>query len=573
MSLTDQLAKVIKFNYYFLVYPLFRPAIRIYKRLLTGKLPFGAVILLTLLSILTIQYEDSRFVRQLFPGIAEEKTRKVNNKYETEEVLFEDGAICEAKDKAVPGGPIFTGLEPLPKLQRYVMTLNGVWALDPADSSKQRRIDPKAYKPDEMVQLCTTIEKGSATGVFAAWRRGPGRLLRQLFDMPVYSFPMRYLAPFIEVLFMELVFFTFFATVFMSFYVPLALVRLFMIMGRAYSPAETQKWTIAAETAWDPVLIQISDTHITNGGPPYEVTEDPQLWPRVPRLNTPERLARVFQELNRLGPKPPLVAVTGDLVDLGEEDEWNELEKRIKQFVTDTRALGGWLIRIMLIPGNHDISINKGKNPDHTSDHRSARIYRCSKFLSEVEREFEHNHVAPEWNEKFPCLIRTTISATEVNILALDSTRYISHWVLSNAVGRFGKRQLRKTQQLLATLSGPLIVLTHHHVSRPSHIRWSIADRLMSPLKIAIDGRRLLRILSSYAKQDGNTVLVLHGHQHQEFFEVYQPNQVGRVYVYGHPSSTMGIETDGVLDGILRCAVVGLAKSGSWQVQTHEFNS
>lgn len=90
-----------------------------------------------------------------------------------------------------------------------------------------------------------------------------------------------------------------------------------------------------------------------------------------------------------------------------------------------------------------------------------------------------------------------------------------------------------------------------------------------SPLKIAIDGRALLQILSQYARHEGNIVLVLHGHQHQEFFEVYQPHQAGPVYVYGHPSSTMGTETGGILDGVMRCAVIGLTKGGRWQIKRH----
>jgi predicted phosphodiesterase len=564
MSLTQQLAKVIKFNYYFLVHPVFKETIKPIKRLFTGKLPLGAMLFLLGLSIVTVEYEDSRFIRQLFPGEAEVRITKVDNKYKKEVRVFEDGAICEHTVQ-------------LAYLRRYVTTLGEVWALDPSDSSKRRTINSneyKAYKPYDYVALCRTVEKGSTTGVLAAWRRGPGRLLKDFIDAPESSnlFPTRYLQTIFRALLLEAIFLTFFACLFISFYAPPALVRLFIILARAYSPAETEKWAIPAEPAWDPVLIQLSDTHVTAGGPPYEVVEDPKLWPHVPELNTPERLSRVFQELNSLQSKPGLVVITGDLVDLGEEAEWNELGVRIRQFFTETQAMGGWLTRIMLIPGNHDISINKGTAPDHVSDQRFARIGRCAKFICEVEREFEPDHVAQKWNDKFPYLIRTSVSATEVNILALDSTRYSSHWVLSNAVGRFGRRQLRETQERLTTCSGPLIVLTHHHISSPKRARWNIADRLMSPLKITIDGRALLQILSSYAQQEGNTVLVIHGHQHREFFEVYQPDQAGCVYIYGHPSSTMGIETDGALDGILRCAVIGLAMNGRWQIKSHGFN-
>jgi hypothetical protein len=314
MSLTDQLAKVIEFTYYFLVYPLFRPAIKIYKRLLTGKLPFAAVLFLLALSILTIKYEDSRFVRRLFPGTAETRIRKVGNQNREEVLLFEDGALCERKEDVDPDARKSTGMVSSYGLRRYL----GVWPRDPSDSSKPREIDLKQYESDKSVHFyCVSIEEGSATGLFAAWRRGPGRLLKQFLDLPDHSFPMRYVEPFIKVLFLEVVFLTFLAVVFMSFYTLFALGRLFMIVTRAYSPAETQKWAIVAEPAWDPVLIQISDTHVTTGRPPYEVQEDPQLWPHVPELNTAERLSQVFQEVNRLQPKPPLVVFTGDMVDLG----------------------------------------------------------------------------------------------------------------------------------------------------------------------------------------------------------------------------------------------------------------
>jgi hypothetical protein len=159
-------------------------------------------------------------------------------------------------------------------------------------------------------------------------------------------------------------------------------------------------------------------------------------------------------------------------------------------------------------------------------------------------------------------------SGERVTVIGLDSQRYQSRQILSNAIGWLGNRQAKRLRSILANVSGPVMVLIHHHVSRPVAKEIGFTDWMQAPFKIAVDGNVLVDILCGYSvRQAGNRVLLVHGHQHEESFQLCEHNG-GKVYVYGHPSSTMGIETDGVLDGVIRYALVGFTDTGEWTVRT-----
>lgn len=80
------------------------------------------------------------------------------------------------------------------------------------------------------------------------------------------------------------------------------------------------------------LIAQISDLHIQQGG------KDSELIQAAPHL------AACIRALNRLAPRPDLVAVTGDLTEHGRKEEYLLLKPILEQLD----------IPFVLIPGNHD---------------------------------------------------------------------------------------------------------------------------------------------------------------------------------------------------------------------------
>jgi hypothetical protein len=323
------------------------------------------------------------------------------------------------------------------------------------------------------------------------------------------------------------------------------------------------------------VLCQISDLHITAGGrEPYEIEEGAASWPEgQARPDTAElthRLRRLIAEMSAL--KPPVVALTGDMTDLGEVDQWAELEGALAGTPEGTHVL--------MVPGNHDVAINVGTSPDPHLTKRAEREQRFVDVLTRLERG-PFQPPLPDPSRKRPRRRRRrrgdpgSIAGLfprrieldgGIRIFGLDSNRYLSRFVGSNAVGQLGGGQLRRFARELNAGSGPVVVLLHHHVARLAG-PISLDDTFM----IAIDGTRLLEMLAAYQQKDPkrNTALVMHGHKHLAFFGHYRSKSGGRVSVYAHPSSTLGHETAGHLDGVARFAAVRLTDEGVFRVETH----
>lgn len=317
------------------------------------------------------------------------------------------------------------------------------------------------------------------------------------------------------------------------------------------------------------VLCQLSDLHITaHGREPYEIEEGSASWPEgAPRPNTAEltnRLRRLVAEIAALN--PPLVVLTGDMTDLGEEAQWAEFE----------RALSGApaSAHVLMVPGNHDVAINVGTSPDPDLKKRAEREQRFIDVLTRVERGPFHPPLHAPVRKRARRRLRAIATLYPrwieieggIRVFGLNSNRYLSRFVGSNAIGQLGGGQLRRFARALNAGSGPVIVLLHHHVAR---LAGPIS--LNDTFQIAIDGTRLLEILAAYQQKNPakNSALVLHGHKHLAFFGHYRSKSGGRVSVYAHPSSTLGHETDGHLDGVARFAAVRLTEDGIWRVETH----
>lgn len=470
-------------------------------------------------------------------------------------------------------------------------TLEQLRELLEANFPKENKKSPEQHRHDQEMSrrnlhsCATMVEETSTEGLGGLWRRYPGRLLAILIDRateninpkPVYGKDPAGRNSMIRHI--SRVFFSGALLVYLVFLITLTASVIFAIRGitsasliisRALWPPLTSPWSVNTTKgkSLTPILAVISDTHVTSQGVmPYEINEGYVNWPGgAKNLQTGERLAVILHQIRNLSPRPAALALTGDLVDLGFPAEWAEFESRFKSSLFAGEGQP-WDRPIAVVPGNHDISINPGCDPDHFLEKRTRRIEACKIALSAIT-----GRSYPEkWRDAYPQLTelgQTINQDFPIAVIGLDSLRYKSRQILSNAVGYIGRTQLRTLSLILSQRSGPIVVLIHHHVSRPKG-SIGMVDRLHGPFKIAIDGDLLLRILCGYsAKEPRNVVLVIHGHQHEEFFQVYVSRSGHQVHIYGHPSSTMGAEKNGILDGEARYALVCLNDACEWVVET-----
>jgi hypothetical protein len=290
-----------------------------------------------------------------------------------------------------------------------------------------------------------------------------------------------------------------------------------------------------------PVCTLISDTHVIAPGQSLcELDVDPGQWPwrEVPSADViAGGLARVLDHARQHGPHT--VIWCGDEVDTGEPSEW-----RLWRQVVDS------VPRLMhrMVPGNHDICFNRPFDADYTLARRAAR---------ENAYQAHAGRLAD-----FPVVDTLITGAGAVTLVLLDSCRHRSTHILSNAVGKFDDGQLDELERILDLVAGPVLCISHHHV-------WRDAQFLQPDAwyNTVVDADRLAAILGDYRRRtSANQVLVCHGHRHALSAGVIGDRDA-EIAVVGLPSTTLGDKSiTGMLDGVLRYAIAGLRRDGSWGV-------
>ncbi|HEX3759887.1 MAG TPA: metallophosphoesterase [Kofleriaceae bacterium] len=290
-----------------------------------------------------------------------------------------------------------------------------------------------------------------------------------------------------------------------------------------------------------PVCTLMSDTHvIAPGASLCELDSDPGQWPwrEMPSCEViAAGLGRVLEHARHNAPNT--VIWCGDEVDTGDPAEWQQWRQ-----VVDS------VPRLMhrLVPGNHDICFNRPHDADYTLSRRAAR---------ETAYQQHAGRLAD-----FPIADTLITDAGAVTLVLLDSCRHRSTHILSNAVGRFDDDQLDELERVLDAVSGPLLCISHHHV-------WRDGPFLMPDAwyNTVVDADRMAAILGDYRQRaPGNHVMVCHGHRHALSAGVIgEPG--AEISVIGLPSTTLGDKSiDGMLDGVLRYAIAGLRRDGTWAV-------
>jgi hypothetical protein len=290
-----------------------------------------------------------------------------------------------------------------------------------------------------------------------------------------------------------------------------------------------------------PLCSLVSDTHVTAGRrPPCELVLDAGQWPfrDVPATDDLTRgLADLLGHIRDHAPRT--VIWCGDEVDTGSPAEWAEWRSAIAAFPE---------LAHRLVPGNHDVCFNQPFDEDYTLARRAER-----------ERAYQaHGDRLAD----YPVVDTIVSDHGTATVVLLDSCKHRSTHVLSNAIGLYGEIQLAEIERVLASRSGPVLVISHHHVWRDA--------KFLQPdewYNTAVDADHLARILLGYrARAPRNRVLVCHGHRHATTTGTITDGR-HTIEVAGLPSSTLGDKSlDGVLDGIVRYTVAGLLPDGSWGI-------
>jgi Calcineurin-like phosphoesterase len=290
-----------------------------------------------------------------------------------------------------------------------------------------------------------------------------------------------------------------------------------------------------------PVCSLVSDTHVTaRGRVPSEVGFDPAMWPFRDPPDTETitaGLRRLLEHVHQGGPRT--VIWCGDEVDTGEAAEWAHWRAVVA-------GVPGLAHR--MVPGNHDICFNQPFDEDHSLTRRARR-------------EAAYQDHGPRLAD-YPVVDTIAGDCGAVTVLLLDSCKYSSVHVLSNAIGQFGEVQLDEVERILRGVTGPVLLIAHHHM-------WRDALFLQPDewFNTALDADQLAGILFAYQRRaPRNRVLVCHGHRHTRTAGRITDGTTS-IDIVGLPSSTLGDKADtGAHDAELRYAIAGLRADGTWGV-------
>jgi 3',5'-cyclic AMP phosphodiesterase CpdA len=281
-----------------------------------------------------------------------------------------------------------------------------------------------------------------------------------------------------------------------------------------------------------------------------------------------ERLKRVLARLDAIHRAEPidLVIVTGDLTDAGRSTEWAEFHDALRPYP--------WLAeRILMVPGNHDVSIVDRANPARLdlpgSPNKRLRKLRTLFSLDTLQGERVHvmDHarnrlgstlretLAPQltwmaryanrgsprldaqqkdlWARVFP-MILPPASEDGLGVILLNSNAD-THFSFTNALGMISAEQLKSIRTITSQYpqAGWIIALHHHLVEFP-RVSKSLSLRIGTVL---INGNWTIRQLQPLTGR----VVLMHGHRHFDWIGTC----MGLVIISA-PSPVMEVHDDAV---------------------------
>jgi hypothetical protein len=514
------------------------------RRLFTWSFYLGQWLFVFGMASALFMFYFSRPEKGLLPGVAkltvDEDISDYPPVYAIHTAFFRDGALCATTVRASVDRQNSTS----PKIG------DTVYGLDPQDSARTITYKVAANDPPttlETIDVCSVAVPGSTSDPQAKWRRGPG------YQLAILAFWGPPLSPVIAVLVLTIFGLLAFAGLGIVIAATAACVRLLWILARLWRIPNTQPWEPVPALGAQTRVLHLTDLHVVRDGIPTEIRRRPSLWKSPEPVCTVERTCSLARACASVSGGPSVV-ITGDFTDAGTEEQWGA--------VVDALALLRG--RILAVPGNHDVTISATGPPSGVRQSEFQRFVAERTTLAS-RAAVKLSELGVPWS--FPVFSKLNHDDEPFALVGLDSNRYASRFLLSNAIGFFGADQIEALSEGLKSLNIPLIAYTHHHCAWPGagklgvHRATNLAEE---GLLIALDGGRVLAVLADYNKRTRCSVILIHGHRHIRAFRRYQRTG-GEVLIYGAPSSTLGSETDLGLDGISRYAAIALHE-GHWTV-------
>jgi hypothetical protein len=278
-----------------------------------------------------------------------------------------------------------------------------------------------------------------------------------------------------------------------------------------------------------------------------------------PRGN--DRFRQVLARLTEIHSEKALdaIMITGDMTDAGRSAEWAEFLDALTPYPQLAE-------RILVLPGNHDLSISDRANPAKlelpTSPNRRLRQLRMLSMMSTLQGrrvhvvDFEKRVLGPSlsealaphmaeinrfgdtgrplfswklaelWRAVFP-LVAPPDSENGLGIILLNSNAY-SQFSFTSALGMIPSEQIRGIE--IAKTQFPQahwIIALHHHLIEYPRAGHALAERIGTAL---INGSWVVRRLNGLSGR----AVVMHGHRHIDWI-----GKCGGILIISAPSPVM----------------------------------
>ena len=494
-------------------------------------MPFAFYLIVSVWISSAVSSSEATYPKYMLANLARVEMTKGRSSAETatSNQIFTDGALCGQMEYLQRPYEFLVGPD-------HLLTFYG-----PGDSTITHTdmpvVEGSFRDSHKTIKVCTSIVAGSTTGPFSSWRRGPGMVVSWIaFTAPPLGTVVAAALILVPMVLLFALCFSF------CWVLPAALFRGVTVMIRTARLPRAKRWIPRPLGTTPPLVLMLSDTHLCETGVPKEITVEPVLWPVTHgRLDTSKRLDNILAAVAKDISVP--IVIAGDITDLGRSDEWMTARLLIGKHRLSDRAI--------LIPGNHDLSINDEDDPDLDGTYRAERLTRYMRSAA-----MPPSVTPARGDAEWPKTLLLGSGGSAVRLIFLDSNHYYSRGLGSNAIGSLGRRQMDALRASLDNASEPCLVFLHHHICDFGDDGGSgLARAAQNLLMMLADGREFVDILRAYTARSEKPVLVAHGHRHMQ--ANYELD--GKIHVHAHPSSTMGIEDGHSLDGIMRYTRIGFS--------------
>jgi 3',5'-cyclic AMP phosphodiesterase CpdA len=278
-----------------------------------------------------------------------------------------------------------------------------------------------------------------------------------------------------------------------------------------------------------------------------------------PRGN--DRFKHVLARLSDIHAQQPLdaIVITGDMTDAGRSAEWAEFLDALAPYPQLAQ-------RMLMLPGNHDLSISDRANPARlelpTSPNRRLRQLRVLTMMSALQGrrvhavDFEKGvlgaslnealkphlaeitrfadtgrplfswKLAELWRDVFPLIVPPD-SDGGLGIILLNSNAD-SQFSFTSALGMISTEQIRGIEIARSQFpNASWIIALHHHLVEYPRAGHALAERIGTAL---INGSWVVRRLKSLSGR----AVVMHGHRHIDWI-----GECGGLFIISAPSPVM----------------------------------